>query len=56
MKTLQILDIVYFLVSKYHYEQINLSSNQKEFWLFNAKRERFNLIRLSSESFRMIIR
>ena len=50
MKTLQILDIVYFLVSKYQYEQINLSSNQKEFWLFNAKRERFNLIRLSSES------
>ena len=49
-KAIQMLDVVYFLVTKYGYEQIKVSGSDDEFWLYNKERPRFNTIRLTTDS------
>ena len=44
------LDVVYYLVSQEHYEQVKLSPHDEDFWLYNRKHEKFNIIRLTTES------
>lgn len=49
-KNIEILDTVYFLVSRYGYEQVKLSPHDKDFYLFNSKAKQFSLIRLTTNS------
>lgn len=49
-KTIEMLDIVYFLVSQHHYEQVKLSPHDEDFWLYNRNHEKFTIIRLTTES------
>lgn len=49
-KTIEMLDIVYFLVSQHQYEQVKLSPHDEDFWLYNRNHEKFSIIRLTTES------
>ena len=52
-ETLHMLDIVYFLVSQHGYEQVKLSPNDHDFWLYNRNHTKFKVIRLTTESMSM---
>ncbi len=49
-KVIEMLDIVYFFVSQYGYEQVKLSPHDDDFWLFNRNHPKFQVIRLTTES------